>query len=70
MFTAMLKCLLSVVVGMLSPQNLRISDEWYTRFRVSWEPVSSPIQGYRLIYSPKGEGLTNRLSTELNTLSF
>ncbi|XP_037541159.1 collagen alpha-1(XII) chain [Nematolebias whitei] len=42
-------------VGMLSPRNLRVSDEWYTRFRVSWEPVSSPVQGYRLIYSPKGK---------------
>ncbi|XP_035986482.1 collagen alpha-1(XII) chain isoform X6 [Fundulus heteroclitus] len=42
-------------VGMLSPRNLRISDEWYTRFRVSWEPVSAPVQGYRVIYSPKGK---------------
>ncbi|XP_070400788.1 collagen alpha-1(XII) chain isoform X2 [Nothobranchius furzeri] len=42
-------------VGMLSPRNLQVSDEWYTRFRVSWVPVSSPVQGYRLIYSPKGK---------------
>ncbi|MED6249315.1 hypothetical protein ATANTOWER_012338 [Ataeniobius toweri] len=42
-------------VGMLSPRNLRISDEWYTRFRVSWEPVSAPVQGYRLVYTPKGK---------------
>lgn len=55
----MLMRLLSVAVGMLSPRNLRVSDEWYTRFRVSWEPVSSPVQGYRLIYSPKGEGLAD-----------
>lgn len=66
MFATMLEGLLSVAVGMLSPRNLRISDEWYTRFRVSWEPVSSPIQGYRLIYSPKGQGLTDRPSSELN----
>uniref|UniRef100_A0A3Q4MGK4 Collagen alpha-1(XII) chain n=1 Tax=Neolamprologus brichardi TaxID=32507 RepID=A0A3Q4MGK4_NEOBR len=39
-------------IGMLSPRNLRISDEWYTRFRVAWDPVSAPIQGYRLIYTP------------------
>uniref|UniRef100_A0A3Q3JN59 Collagen alpha-1(XII) chain n=1 Tax=Monopterus albus TaxID=43700 RepID=A0A3Q3JN59_MONAL len=39
-------------VGMLSPRNLRVSDEWYTRFRVAWDPVLAPVQGYRLIYSP------------------
>lgn len=50
----------SVPVGMLSPRNLRVSDEWYTRFRVSWEPVSAPVQGYRLIYSPKGERCSHR----------
>ncbi|XP_039980832.1 collagen alpha-1(XII) chain isoform X2 [Xiphias gladius] len=41
-------------VGLLSPRNLRISDEWYTRFRVAWDPVTAPVQGYRLIYSPEG----------------
>uniref|UniRef100_A0A3Q1FWL3 Collagen alpha-1(XII) chain n=1 Tax=Acanthochromis polyacanthus TaxID=80966 RepID=A0A3Q1FWL3_9TELE len=39
-------------LGMSSPRNLRVSDEWYTRFRVAWEPVLAPVQGYRLIYSP------------------
>uniref|UniRef100_A0A3Q3CJL9 Collagen, type XII, alpha 1b n=1 Tax=Haplochromis burtoni TaxID=8153 RepID=A0A3Q3CJL9_HAPBU len=39
-------------IGMLSPRNLRILDEWYTRFRVAWDPVTAPIQGYRLIYTP------------------
>ena len=51
----MMMCLLPVAVGMLSPRNLRVSDEWYTRFRVAWDPVSAPVQGYRLIYSPEGE---------------
>ncbi|XP_038582157.1 collagen alpha-1(XII) chain isoform X5 [Micropterus salmoides] len=41
-------------VGLLSPRNLRVSDEWYTRFRVSWDPVPAPVQGYKLIYSPAG----------------
>ncbi|XP_047184536.1 collagen alpha-1(XII) chain isoform X3 [Scophthalmus maximus] len=41
-------------VGLLSPRNLRVSDEWYTRFRVSWDPVSAPVQGYKLMYSPQG----------------
>lgn len=42
-------------VGLLSPRNLRVSDEWYTRFRVAWDPVTAPVQGYRLTYSPTGE---------------
>uniref|UniRef100_A0A671W1X0 Collagen alpha-1(XII) chain n=1 Tax=Sparus aurata TaxID=8175 RepID=A0A671W1X0_SPAAU len=42
-------------VGLLSPRNLRISDEWYTRFRVAWDPVAAPVQGYRLTYTPTGE---------------
>ncbi|KAM7368319.1 hypothetical protein PAMP_014547 [Pampus punctatissimus] len=41
-------------LGLLSPRNLRISDEHYTHFRVAWDPVSAPVQGYRLIYSPEG----------------
>lgn len=40
---------------MLSPRNLRVSDEWYTRFRVAWDAVPAPVQGYRLIYTPAGE---------------
>ncbi|KAM9839911.1 collagen alpha-1(XII) chain-like [Aulostomus maculatus] len=42
--------------GLLSPRNLRVSDEWYTRFRVAWDPVAAPVEGYRLIYSPAGSG--------------
>ncbi|XP_026196610.1 collagen alpha-1(XII) chain isoform X1 [Anabas testudineus] len=45
-------------VGLLSPRNLRISDEWYTRFRVAWDPVPAPVQGYKLIYSPAGTDQT------------
>ncbi|XP_034555947.1 collagen alpha-1(XII) chain [Notolabrus celidotus] len=41
-------------LGLLSPRNLRVSDEWYTRFRVAWDPVQAPVQGYRLTYSPAG----------------
>eukprot|EP00064_Thunnus_orientalis_P006626 superscaffoldBa00000696_g6644 len=41
-------------VGMLGPRNLRVSDEWYTRFRVSWAPAPSRVNGYKLIYQPEG----------------
>ncbi|TRY57351.1 hypothetical protein DNTS_024942 [Danionella cerebrum] len=39
-------------LGLLEPQNLRISDEWYTRFRVSWDPAPAPVMGYKLVYQP------------------
>ncbi|XP_065112633.1 collagen alpha-1(XII) chain isoform X1 [Paramisgurnus dabryanus] len=39
-------------LGLLEPQNLRVSDEWYTRFRVSWDPAPSPVMGYKLVYQP------------------
>ncbi|CAB1330739.1 unnamed protein product, partial [Coregonus sp. 'balchen'] len=45
-------------VGMLGPQNLRVSDEWYTRFRVSWDPAPSRVVGYKLVYSPEGTDQT------------
>uniref|UniRef100_A0A8D0CFC3 Collagen alpha-1(XII) chain n=2 Tax=Salvator merianae TaxID=96440 RepID=A0A8D0CFC3_SALMN len=41
-------------VGLLSPQNIHISDEWYTRFRVSWDPSPSPVLGYKIVYKPVG----------------
>nr|XP_028578625.1 collagen alpha-1(XII) chain isoform X4 [Podarcis muralis] len=41
-------------VGLLSPQNIRISDEWYTRFRVAWDPSPSPVLGYKIVYKPVG----------------
>uniref|UniRef100_A0A8D0DBV3 Collagen alpha-1(XII) chain n=1 Tax=Sander lucioperca TaxID=283035 RepID=A0A8D0DBV3_SANLU len=41
-------------VGMLGPRNLLVSDEWYTRFRVSWDPAPSRVNGYKIIYQPEG----------------
>ncbi|XP_069462362.1 collagen alpha-1(XII) chain isoform X2 [Ambystoma mexicanum] len=40
-------------VGLLAPQNLQVSDEWYTRFRVTWDRAASPVLGYKLVYQPK-----------------
>uniref|UniRef100_A0A8C8J082 Collagen, type XII, alpha 1b n=1 Tax=Oncorhynchus tshawytscha TaxID=74940 RepID=A0A8C8J082_ONCTS len=42
-------------VGLLEPLSLRVSDEWYTRFRVAWDPSPSPVLGYKLVYTPTGE---------------
>ena len=45
----------SLPVGLLAPRNLRVSDEWYTRFRVSWDAAPSKVKGYKLVYQPEGE---------------
>ncbi|KAJ8341791.1 hypothetical protein SKAU_G00340820 [Synaphobranchus kaupii] len=42
-------------VGLLAPRNLRVSDEWYTHFRVSWDAAPSRVLGYKLIYQPEGK---------------
>ncbi|KAJ8275019.1 hypothetical protein COCON_G00096440 [Conger conger] len=39
-------------LALLAPQNLRVTDEWYTRFRVHWDPSPSPVLGYKLVYQP------------------
>lgn len=45
---------LGPTVGLLEPRNLRVSDEWYTRFRVAWDPAPAPVLGYKLVYQPTG----------------
>ncbi|KAM9385496.1 collagen alpha-1(XIV) chain [Pholidichthys leucotaenia] len=35
-----------------APRNLRVSEEWYNRFRISWDVPPSPTMGYRVIYQP------------------
>uniref|UniRef100_H3CW87 Collagen type XIV alpha 1 chain n=1 Tax=Tetraodon nigroviridis TaxID=99883 RepID=H3CW87_TETNG len=42
----------SATLPLLSPGNLRVSEEWYTRFKVTWDPPQSPVLGYRIVYQP------------------
>ncbi|XP_034401628.1 LOW QUALITY PROTEIN: collagen alpha-1(XIV) chain-like [Cyclopterus lumpus] len=35
-----------------APKNLRVSEEWYNRFRISWDVPPSPTMGYRVVYQP------------------
>uniref|UniRef100_A0A8B9LB67 Collagen, type XII, alpha 1a n=1 Tax=Astyanax mexicanus TaxID=7994 RepID=A0A8B9LB67_ASTMX len=42
-------------LGLLGPRNLRVSDEWYTRFRVSWDAAPARVNGYKLAYAVEGE---------------
>nr|XP_061786873.1 collagen alpha-1(XIV) chain-like isoform X1 [Nerophis lumbriciformis] len=34
------------------PRNLRVSEEWYNRFRISWDTPASPGTGFRVTYRP------------------
>uniref|UniRef100_A0A8C2XBB3 Collagen type XIV alpha 1 chain n=1 Tax=Cyclopterus lumpus TaxID=8103 RepID=A0A8C2XBB3_CYCLU len=43
---------LGATLPLLSPGNLRVSEEWYNRFRVTWDPPQSPAVGYRIAYQP------------------
>ncbi|KAK3562956.1 hypothetical protein QTP86_011711 [Hemibagrus guttatus] len=45
-------------LGLLEPRNLRVSDEWYTHFRVSWDPAPAKVNGYKLTYTPEGTDRT------------
>uniref|UniRef100_A0A672NV39 Collagen type XII alpha 1 chain n=1 Tax=Sinocyclocheilus grahami TaxID=75366 RepID=A0A672NV39_SINGR len=52
-------------LDLLAPQNLRVSDEWYTRFRVSWDPAPAPVMGYKLVYQPTGTKYCSNESLEV-----
>ncbi|KAL2099144.1 hypothetical protein ACEWY4_005624 [Coilia grayii] len=41
-------------LGLLAPRNLQVSDEWYTRFRVSWDAAPAKVKGYKLVYQQAG----------------
>uniref|UniRef100_A0A8C6UGW9 Collagen type XIV alpha 1 chain n=1 Tax=Neogobius melanostomus TaxID=47308 RepID=A0A8C6UGW9_9GOBI len=43
---------LGTTLPLSSPSNLRASEEWYNRFRISWDPARSPTEGYRIVYQP------------------
>eukprot|EP00064_Thunnus_orientalis_P011078 superscaffoldBa00001565_g11108 len=35
---------LGATLPLLSPGNIRVSEEWYNRFRVTWDPPQSPAE--------------------------
>ncbi|XP_069549336.1 collagen alpha-1(XIV) chain [Brachyistius frenatus] len=56
---------------LLPPENLRLSEEWYNRFRVTWDPPQSPTVGYRIVYQPiydKGPVLETTVGEDVNSL--
>ncbi|XP_074510263.1 collagen alpha-1(XIV) chain isoform X2 [Sebastes fasciatus] len=43
---------LGATLPLSSPENIRVSEEWYNRLRVTWDPPQSPTAGYRIVYQP------------------
>lgn len=53
------------------PQNLRVSEEWYNRLRITWDPPPSPVKGYRIVYKPvsvTGPTLETFVGADINTI--
>ncbi|KAK1332010.1 hypothetical protein QTO34_007687 [Cnephaeus nilssonii] len=53
------------------PQNLQVSEEWYNRLRITWDPPSSPVKGYRVVYKPvsvAGPTLETFVGPNINTI--
>ncbi|XP_050993224.1 collagen alpha-1(XIV) chain isoform X3 [Labeo rohita] len=54
-----------------APSNLRVSEEWYNRFRISWDAPPSPTMGYRIVYQPtsaSGRALETFVGDDVNTM--
>uniref|UniRef100_A0A7N6BS04 Collagen, type XIV, alpha 1a n=1 Tax=Anabas testudineus TaxID=64144 RepID=A0A7N6BS04_ANATE len=54
---------LGITLPLSPPGNLRVSEEWYNRFRVTWDPPQSPTLGFRVVYQP-----INGTHTQTHTL--
>ncbi|XP_067888659.1 collagen alpha-1(XIV) chain isoform X2 [Heterodontus francisci] len=53
------------------PTNLRVSEEWYNRFRIKWDPPPSATMGYRVVYtsaSAPGPTLDTFVGDDVNTM--
>ncbi|XP_028983776.1 collagen alpha-1(XIV) chain isoform X2 [Betta splendens] len=43
---------LGATLPLSPPGNLRVSEEWYSRFRLTWDPPQAPTEGFRIVYQP------------------
>uniref|UniRef100_A0A671W0B6 Collagen type XIV alpha 1 chain n=1 Tax=Sparus aurata TaxID=8175 RepID=A0A671W0B6_SPAAU len=62
---------LGTTLPLFSPGNLRVSEEWYNRFRVTWDPPQSPTVGYRIVYQPiyvPGQALDTTVGEDVNSM--
>ncbi|XP_067837767.1 collagen alpha-1(XIV) chain isoform X2 [Heptranchias perlo] len=58
-------------LSLSGPTSLHISEEWYNRFRVKWDPPPSATMGYRVVYqsvSAPGPALETFVGDDVNTM--
>uniref|UniRef100_A0A8C4IJS7 Collagen alpha-1(XIV) chain n=1 Tax=Dicentrarchus labrax TaxID=13489 RepID=A0A8C4IJS7_DICLA len=60
--------LLCSTVPLSAPKNLRVSEEWYNRFRITWDVPPSPTMGYRVVYQPVSAALETFVGEDVNTM--
>uniref|UniRef100_A0A8C6L836 Collagen, type XIV, alpha 1a n=1 Tax=Nothobranchius furzeri TaxID=105023 RepID=A0A8C6L836_NOTFU len=59
----------ALAVPLLTAENLRVSEESYNRFRVSWDPPQAPTVGYRIVYQPVyGSVLETTVGEDVNSI--
>uniref|UniRef100_A0A8C9TLM8 Collagen type XIV alpha 1 chain n=1 Tax=Scleropages formosus TaxID=113540 RepID=A0A8C9TLM8_SCLFO len=59
----------SRTLPLIAPKNLRVSDEWYNRFRITWDTPPSPTMGYRIVYQPvSGPALETFVGDDVNSM--
>uniref|UniRef100_UPI00398F5510 collagen alpha-1(XIV) chain isoform X2 n=1 Tax=Pristiophorus japonicus TaxID=55135 RepID=UPI00398F5510 len=61
----------SKTLPLAGPTNLRVSEEWYNRFRIKWDAASSATMGYRVVYmsaSAPGPALDTFVGDDVNTM--
>ncbi|XP_046715076.1 collagen alpha-1(XIV) chain-like isoform X4 [Silurus meridionalis] len=61
----------SRTLPLIAPKNLKVSEEWYNRFRITWDTPPSPTMGYRVIYQPvsvPGRALETFVGDDVNTM--
>uniref|UniRef100_A0AAZ3QC12 Collagen, type XIV, alpha 1a n=1 Tax=Oncorhynchus tshawytscha TaxID=74940 RepID=A0AAZ3QC12_ONCTS len=54
-----------------APSNLRVSEEWFSRFRITWDTPPSPTLGFRVVYQPTsvpGSALETFVGDDVNTM--
>lgn len=62
---------LGATLPLLSPANLRVSEEWYNRFRVTWDPPQTPTAGFKIVYQPinvPGPVLETTVGEDVNSM--
>ncbi|XP_052003748.1 collagen alpha-1(XIV) chain-like isoform X4 [Xyrauchen texanus] len=58
-------------LALSAPSNLRVSEEWYNSFRISWDTPQITTLGYKVIYQPisvPGRALETFVGDDVDTM--